>query len=147
MYFWETQKIITSFYACCAKPVCEKYGLTQMELDILLFLKNNPLFDTAAQIIKMRRLTKSHVSGAVKALQEKGLLAAGFREGNHKEIHLCITPQALPVVEDGLSAQETFGRRLFSGFSAQEGELCQQLYRRICQNAREGLEENEEWNS
>lgn len=147
MYFWETQKIITSFYACCAKPVCEKYGLTQMELDILLFLKNNPPFDTAAQIIKMRRLTKSHVSGAVKALQEKGLLTAGFREGNHKEIHLCITPQALPVVEDGLSAQETFGRRLFSGFSAQEGELCQQLYRRICQNAREGLEENEEWNS
>ena len=87
------------------------------------------------------------VSYHIQALQEKGLLAAGFREGNHKEIHLCITPQALPVVEDGLSAQETFGRRLFSGFSAQEGELCQQLYRRICQNAREGLEENEDWNS
>ena len=41
------------FYTGLIDPVCKKYGLTQMEFNILLFLANNPEFDTAAQITKV----------------------------------------------------------------------------------------------
>ena len=50
------------FYTGLIDPVCKKYGLTQMEFNILLFLANNPECDTAARIIKKRAFTKSHVS-------------------------------------------------------------------------------------
>ena len=62
MQFWEHQKIFFSFYRTCTKEVCQNYDLTQMEFDILMFLANNPQFDTAAEIVRIRKLTKSHVS-------------------------------------------------------------------------------------
>ena len=57
----------------CA-PLCQKHGLTHMEFVVLMFLANNPGFDTAAQIVKYRRLTKSHVSLAVRSLLERRFL-------------------------------------------------------------------------
>ena len=57
------------FYTGLIDPVCKKYGLTQMEFNILLFLANNPECDTAAQIIKKRAFTKSHVSMSVRSLK------------------------------------------------------------------------------
>ena len=72
MVFWENQKVVLAYYAQCVKPVCEAHGLTRMEFDILLFLANNPVYDTAADIVRIRMLTKSHVSGALKRLETDG---------------------------------------------------------------------------
>lgn len=55
-------------YGKMLAPVCERYGLTYMELTILLFLANNPRYDTATEIVKFRHLTKSHVSLTVRSL-------------------------------------------------------------------------------
>ena len=66
------------FYTGLIDPVCKKYGLTQMEFNILLFLANNPECDTAAQIIKKRAFTKSHVSMSVRSLEERGLLTGEY---------------------------------------------------------------------
>ena len=48
MYFWDQHKTITSYYELLAGEVCDRYGLTQMEYDILMFLHNNPQHNTAA---------------------------------------------------------------------------------------------------
>lgn len=66
------------FYTGLIDPVCKKYGLTQMEFNILLFLANNPECDTAAQIIRKRAFTKSHVSMSVRSLEERGLLTGEY---------------------------------------------------------------------
>ena len=47
------------------EPVGEKYDLNRAELDVLLFLANNPSYDTATDIVEYRGLVKSHVSAAV----------------------------------------------------------------------------------
>ena len=59
---WELPAPIKALYADCMEPVCHTYHITRMELDILLFLANNPKYDTAAEIIEIRYLAKSHVS-------------------------------------------------------------------------------------
>ena len=46
-----------AFYTGLIDPVCNKYGLTQMDFNILLFLANNPECDTAARFIKKRAFT------------------------------------------------------------------------------------------
>ena len=68
MIFWERQKSLTAFYEACTKPVRDAYDLTQMQFNILMFLHNNPQFDTAGDLVKTRHLTKSHVSTALKEL-------------------------------------------------------------------------------
>ena len=72
MQFWTDQKLILSFYHHCTRPVCERFELTQAEFDILMFLTNNPEYDTAADIVRIRLLTKSHVSMAIKNLKKRG---------------------------------------------------------------------------
>ena len=41
-------------YSRCLEPVCRDFGLTQNELAVLLFLRNNPNLDRAADIVSCR---------------------------------------------------------------------------------------------
>ena len=51
-----------------------QYGLNQLEIDILLFLHNNPDCRTASDICRYRGLAKSNVSAAVERLRVRGVL-------------------------------------------------------------------------
>ena len=59
-----------------------------MELDILLFLANNPSFDTATDIIEVRYLSKSQVSFSIKLLEQWGYLRKEYLGCNRKTAHL-----------------------------------------------------------
>ena len=52
---------VEELYENMVSPVCEKYELTYMEFTVLMFLANNPQYDTATQIVRYRHLAKSHV--------------------------------------------------------------------------------------
>ena len=113
MIFWERQKSLTAFYEACTKPVRDAYDLTQMQFNILMFLHNNPQFDTAGDLVKTRHLTKSHVSTALKELEARGWIEAYYAAGNRKSQHLRITKSAEAVIAAGKAAQEVFGKQLF----------------------------------
>lgn len=134
--FGETQSLIKTLYADCLEPVCTKHQLTRMELDILLFLANNPQFDTAASIVEIRCLTKSHVSASVKELESRGLLTKSYASGNRKTIHLSLTPAAGPIIADGKSAQNHFYAIAFQSFSEEDRKALVQLFSRIADNIR-----------
>ena len=86
MYFWDKHKTITTYYELLSGEVCDRYGLTQMEYDILMFLHNNPQHNTAAEIVKIRKSTKSHVSTSLKDLENKGLIRKIQSEDNKKHV-------------------------------------------------------------
>ena len=48
---WDLRSLTKRLYGQRIQPVCEAYGLTRMERDSLLFLANNPAFDTARDIV------------------------------------------------------------------------------------------------
>ena len=54
MYFWDKHKTLISYYELLSGAVCDRYELTQMEYDILMFLHNNPQNNSAAEIVKIR---------------------------------------------------------------------------------------------
>lgn len=86
MFFWDQHKTITSCYALLAKSVCKKYQLTQMEYDILMFLHNNPQHKTAADMVRIRKSTKSHVSASLQTLERKGLILRTQSAANKRRI-------------------------------------------------------------
>ena len=132
-----------NLYEQMVMPVCKAHGLTYMEFTVLMFLVNNPRCDTAAQIVKIRRLAKSHVSISVKGLQERGLVKGVYFPGNQKTLHLQITEAAKPVVEAGLAAQREFGAILARGFTPEELDQLMKLTEKIHKNMKQEEEEYE----
>ena len=63
------------FGAYCGRrfaPLSQRYHLSMREIDVLLFLANNPCYDTARDITEYRGISKSQVSQAVDLLTEQG---------------------------------------------------------------------------
>ena len=125
---------IRKLYCSLFTPVLERRGLTQLEMDILLFLANNPACDTARDIVEKRHLAKSHVSVGIDALAGRGLLARQMREGNRKTIHLILTEAAAPIVEEGRAVQRQYGELLLAGFTEEEKEELFRLLDQIGEN-------------
>ena len=144
MNFWEDQKVLTTFYSQCIKPVCDLYQLTQMEFNILMFLTNNPEYNTASDIVRIRMLTKSHVSTSIKSLEKRGLVKTSFQNNNRKTMHITIQEKANPIITDGKLAQQKFGQNIFPGFSLEEIEMYTRLFQKTCLNARKEMEEKNE---
>ena len=107
MYFWDRHKTITGYYESLTRSICDKYDLTQMEYDILMFLHNNPQHNTAAEIVKVRKSTKSHVSTSLKKLENEGLIERIQSEDNKKHIEIVLLDKAELIVEAGINAQKS----------------------------------------
>ena len=127
MFFWDQHKTITSCYELFTRKVCDRYQLTQMEYDILMFLHNNPKYNTAADIVKIRKSTKSHVSTSLKALENKGLIK--------KHIEIVILNKAESIIEDGMKAQKEFAKNALDGLTKEEKYMCMAVFNKICANA------------
>ena len=117
-----------------------QYGLNHIEFVVLMFLANNPGFDTAAQIVKFRRLTKSHVSMAVRSLLERNYLVGIDGVDDRRTIHLSLTEDAMEAVEAGRAVQKQFFETILQGFTQQERDLIGEFMVRIDHNIRENLE-------
>lgn len=143
MYFWDKHKTITSYYELLSGRVCDRYGLTQMEYDILMFLHNNPQHNTAAEIVKVRKSTKSHVSISLKNLESKGLVERIQSETNKKHIEIVLLDKAELIVEAGINAQKEFAQDVLSGLTEEEKRMCINVFSKICNNAEEHLKEQD----
>lgn len=144
MYFWDKHKAITSYYELLSGEVCDRYELTQMEYDILMFLHNNPQLNTAAEIVKIRKSTKSHVSTSLKKLENRGFVKRIQSEDNKKHIEIVLLDRAALIVEAGLNAQKQFAQDVLSGLTKEERHMCIKVFDKICNNAEEHLREHKE---
>ena len=120
-------------------PLLEEYGLTQLEADILLFLANNPQWDTARDIVEHRHLAKSHVSVGIDRLAERGYLERFVLPGNRKTLHLRLLPPARPAVEEGRALQERYGQLLLEGLAEEETRQLRYLLCRVAENVNRAI--------
>lgn len=139
MFFWDKHKTITCYYEELTKTVCDKFGLTRMEYDILMFLCSDPNYNTAADIVKIRKSTKSHVSTSLKMLEDKHLIKREASPGNKKHIEIILLDNAREIIREGLDIQKKFAESLFRGLSEEEMTICSSVFVKICGNAEECL--------
>ncbi|MGN0275874.1 MAG: MarR family winged helix-turn-helix transcriptional regulator [Hominisplanchenecus sp.] len=124
--------------------VLRRYQLTQMEMDILLFLANNPEYDTASEIVRVRQLTKSHVSASIEQLVQKGLLSRNHDRDNRRVIHLALLPEAETIVEDGRRCQREFTELLSFGIEAEKLETAEKVMEQMMENMKSYRKKKEE---
>ena len=116
-------------------PVQEKWQLTGMEVDVLLFLANNPGYDTASDMVQLCQLTKSHVSKAVERLTELGYITQQRDQQNRRKVHLMLTAQSEAVLEAGQSAQKRFVDVLTRDLSDEDKKTMKRILETIARNA------------
>lgn len=121
-------------YSRVLEPLCQQWQLTRNELDVLLFLANNPEFDRAADIVEQRGIAKSHVSLAVQNLTARGLLAQRYDHRDRRTMHLQLTEQALEIVREGQLVQKEYFTKIFTGVSKEELSLWESILERMCKN-------------
>ena len=139
MHFWDRHKTITGYYESLTRSICDKYDLTQMEYDILMFLHGSLEFNTAADIVKIRKTTKSHVSTSLKSLESKGLIEKKQSENNKKYIEIFVTESAKCIICEGIDTQKRFAHDVLKGFSDEEITAFINIFEKICNNAEDCL--------
>lgn len=113
------------FYAHQFVPLLERTRLSMREIHVLLFLANNPAYDTARDMTEFRGLSKSQVSQAVELLAAEGLLRRTPDVLDRRVIHLSITETGAPLARECQDIQAACVKRLLDGLSpAEEARLC-----------------------
>ncbi len=106
------QKFSLAYNAVC-KPLCRELGLPQTAFDILMFLANNPAYQTASDIVEVRHIKANLVSVNVERLVKKGYLVRQAVEHDRRKTKLLCTPQAQSVIARGKQLQQSFFEGLF----------------------------------
>ena len=120
MYFWDKHKTIISYYELLSGAVCDRYELTQMEYDILMFLYNNPEYKTARDIVEIRNIKANLVSVNVEKLVQDGYIERQAVEKDRRKTELICTQKALPIQKRGRELQQEFAERLMTGLSDED---------------------------
>lgn len=113
--------IMQSYNAKC-KPLCQEIGMPQTAFDILMFLANNPEFDTARDIVECRYIKANLVSVNVESLVREGYLTREKSPGDRRKIRLVCTEKAGPIVERGRQLQSQFAGEMFKNVDERQKE-------------------------
>ena len=108
-----SRKLALAYTALC-KPLCQTLKLPQTAFDILLFLANNPAYQTAADIVEVRKIKANLVSVNVDKLVRDGYLTREPMPGDRRKTRLLCTEKARPVIMQGRQLQSAFLQRLFA---------------------------------
>ena len=134
-----SHKMALAYSAAC-KPLCRELDLPQTAFDILLFLANNPAYQTAADIVEIRRIKANSVSVNVDKLVRLGYLRREAVADDRRKTKLLCTEKALPIICQGQQLQSDFLERLFRGIDPQTKDAFLKTIAAINENLNEQLE-------
>ena len=121
-------------YSRLLDPICQEWKLTRNELDVILFLYNNPEYDRAADIVSHRGIAKSHVSLSVASLEEKGLLLRRFSEQDRRAAHLELPERGRVIAAQAREKQIQYISALYHGISREEFEIWKNIMLKVQDN-------------
>lgn len=134
--YFDTMARAQKGYARLLEPICKKWDLTRNELDVMLFLENNPDYDRAVDIVNHRGLAKSHVSLSVTNLERRGLLLRVADPEDRRTVHLKLTQQAKEITGLGCRVQKQFLDYLHQGVTEEQLAMMQLFAERVYENIR-----------
>jgi len=141
----EKDKIISEFqklvkrcsflFASQIEPLAEEYGLSFPESQTLMFFYDNPEFDCAAEMVKMKGVSKGFASNMVSALASKDLIEIQRDEIDRRVQHIILTEKAMSVVEKIHCARLSFLNEMLSGVTEEEFAFAECTFAKVMANA------------
>ena len=122
------------YYENSFQDLLEEFGLTRLEAIILLFLHNNPDFNTARDIVELRGFSKSNVSTSLEALRLRQFLTVRPDPDSRRVRRIFLREEKRDVVEALVRRQQETLGRLTEGFSPEELAQMQRYLDRMEEN-------------
>ena len=101
-------KKIMHVYESFCTPLCKKYQLNQSDLDLILFIANNPMYNTAKDVCEIRGIKKGIVSVTTERLVQSGYLIRKNDIHDRRIQRLCLTEKCQPIIADGRENADAF---------------------------------------
>ena len=136
MNYFDIMGMAKKSYNIILAPICSKWEITRNELDVMLFLLNNPQYDRATDIVTYRGIAKSHVSMSVANLESRGFLVRKFDKGDRRTAHLVLTEQGYGIAKEARKYQTQFFSALYQGITEDEFALWGRVTQKVCNNIR-----------
>jgi len=128
-------------YERMTNEVSARCGLARMELDILMFLAENPDLDTAKDIVEFKYLAKSGISKAIDILVKKGYLDVIQDPDDRRVFHLQLKEAADAVIDAMTDVQGRLADIIFRGITPDEIKVLRNLSAKISFNINRELSE------
>lgn len=117
----------------CEK-ISSKYGLTNLELNILFFLKSNFGLDTAKDMVEKLNLKKSNISDAVDSLTKKGYLVGIQDEKDRRYVHLKLQESAEVILKEAFNLHDEFMKVVVSDIPKEKLAIAEEVLNQILIN-------------
>lgn len=134
--FFATGRKVQTIYASFCQPVCQKYGINQTCLDVLLFLANHPSYNTARDVCTVRGIKSGNVSVAVECLIRLGYLSRAEEQQDRRVRRLMPTERAEPLIRETRALQKHFFASVTEGISQEELEAYKAVTEKFVTNIR-----------
>ena len=126
-----TQKKFMYLYESFCIPLCKKYQLNQSDLDMMLFLANNPSYNTARDVCEIRGMKKGIVSVTTERLVKQGYLTRENDSADRRIQRLYLTKHCQEIVTEGKQMQRHFLEAITSELTEEEMLLYQKISDKI----------------
>lgn len=130
-------QIIKKLYSNVFERIALKYNITANEVMILSFLKDDFDQDMATDIVNTLMISKSHVSLSVNNLEKAGYIEKRQDINDKKKVHLEITKNAKPILDEIEEEQNRLYEVIFKGISEEEKEILTLILQKMCNNINE----------
>lgn len=130
-------------YCIRCKSLCRELRMPQTAFDILMFLANNPQYNTAKDIVELRGLKANLVSVNVERLVREGYLDRSDFPGDRRKTVLACTPKAQPIIRRGQELQELFFEEIFRDVDEASRENFHRVMEQVGRNLNNVMKGNE----
>lgn len=116
------------------EKVLEKYKITNLELNILFFLKSNLGIDTAKDMAEKLNFSKSNISDAVDSLTKKGYLIGVQDEKDRRYIHLKLKESADIILNEAFEINDTFIKHITKDIPKEKQDIAREVLEQVLSN-------------
>ena len=122
-------------------PIMQEYDLRPVELDILVFLRQEKNVDTAKDIIARKHLSKAHISKSVENLRSGGFIQLAADETDHRVLRIHLTEKSDEVIGKMKEVYSECKEIMLKGLAVDELEILKRAIVKITDNINEELGE------
>lgn len=121
-------------YESFCQPLCKKFQLSQTSFDVLMFLANNPEFNTARDISEIRGIPQWNGICSSGFSGKNGYLIRQADPDDRRIWRLLITEKSTEIILTGKQIQQEFGHQLTEGISEKDLKVYMEIAEKFKEN-------------
>lgn len=126
---YNSEALFIGFEKCSKlyKKICgqavKEYNFSPNEIDVIMFLVNNPTLNTASDICRYKKISKALVCRSVESLTKRKMIVQEVDKQDRRQVHLQLTDITSDIAERIIQCRKDFMKQLTVGIDSKEIEV------------------------